>query len=315
MVTVVVKGTYEIKHNQSPSLSTTPWPIVFEDQYLDEPGTTSIIYESDITPFKPATDVVLVGAAHGPKGRPISVLDVALQVGDIYKHFRVFGDRRWKYGRFALRPTMTRPKPFSRMPIIYERAFGGADPAGAKDKKEFWEKRNPIGTGFFIRHSREAIHDRPLPNIEDPKRLIRSWKDKPSPQGFGFIARHWMPRVQYAGTYDEAWREKRCPMLPEDFDERYFQSAHPDLVATCFLSGNEPVRLVNLSVAGIYEFALPGDGVAVSTKFGIRNNRKRANLDTVALFPDESKMVLLWRSVFSEFMSPWDIKFIEVSLQ
>jgi len=33
---------------------------------------------------------------------------------------------------------------------------------------------------------------------------------------------------QYSGTYDEAWQRDMAPLLPEDFDEQFFQRAPPD---------------------------------------------------------------------------------------
>jgi hypothetical protein len=50
-------------------------------------------------------------------------------------------------------------------------------------------------------------------------------KHRPSPAGFGPIACHWQPRVGFAGTYGDAWVANRLPLLPDDFDDRFFQSA------------------------------------------------------------------------------------------
>ena len=314
-VTVVVKGTYDIVPGARPSRSPAPLPIVPADQYLGDPGKTSVVYESDFCPFKPSTDIVLVGSAHAPGGKAVPFLDVTLQVGDLKKTLRVFGNRRWKFGRLSLSPKMTRPEPFTKMPIIYERAFGGADPGGPRRKKVFWERRNPIGAGFAIRHSRKWIHGRPAPNIEDPAHLIRSWRSKPQPQGFGFIGRSWMPRLKFGGTYDDAWKEKRCPLLPGDFDERYFQGAHPDLVAPDHLAGDEPVALIHLSPAGDLRFTLPGDRIEVSARIGRKDYIRLGRLDTVVLLADEGKLILVWRALFTEFRSPWDILRLGVDLR
>ncbi len=182
------------------------------------------------------------------------------------------------------------------MPLVYERAFGGADQTHVKQNKHGWEERNPLGTGYRVNPS--AVENEPLPNIESPAQLISSWKDKPPPQGFGFIGRHWMPRRAYAGTYDEEWEENRAPSLPDDFDYRYFQSAHPDLVAYPHLTGSEDIVATNVCPKGRLEFKLPGDGVLALAHFVEEEQTAEGLLDTVVLLPEQGKLVLVWRCHF-----------------
>ena len=63
---------------------------------------------------------------------------------------------------------------------------------------------------------------------------------------FGPLAAHWQPRVQWGGTYGDKWAKDRQPLLPEDFDERFFQSAPEDQQAPTYLKGGEAVELVKL---------------------------------------------------------------------
>ncbi len=55
----------------------------------------SILYESDLVPFKPFADIVVVGKAHTPNKLPQQILDAGLQVGKTKKIIKVFGDRNW----------------------------------------------------------------------------------------------------------------------------------------------------------------------------------------------------------------------------
>ena len=55
-----------------------------------------------------------------------------------------------------------------------------------------------------------------------------------------------MPRVALQGNYDDTWRKTRYPLLPKDFDARFFQCAAPDLIATPHLLGDETVTLISL---------------------------------------------------------------------
>jgi len=65
---------------------------------------------------------LLRGFAHPAKAAD-SRIDVAFRVGPMTKAVRVFGDRRWRRGVSDLGPSS--PEPFDRIPLVYERAFGG----------------------------------------------------------------------------------------------------------------------------------------------------------------------------------------------
>jgi len=143
-----------------------------------------------------------------------------LQVGPVSKTLRVFGRRFWQVTGRKFR--LSAPEQFDRVPLTYELAFGGVDTkAQARDARgPVSEPRNPIGTGF-------AVNERDLAGtlacaVEHPTSLISSPKDRPQPAGFGPIARHWSPRVELAGTYDQAWDESRRPLLPVDFQDRFY---------------------------------------------------------------------------------------------
>ncbi|QIO08920.1 DUF2169 family type VI secretion system accessory protein [Acinetobacter lanii] len=48
------------------------------------------------------------------------------------------------------------------------------------------------------------------------------------PAGFGFIGRSWLPRIAYAGTYDQKWLDEQHPYPPFDMDYRYWNGAPED---------------------------------------------------------------------------------------
>ena len=261
-----------------------------------------MLYESDGAYFKPATDIVVVGTAYTPYGKSVPSFNVSLSVGTLSKTATVFGDRHWRYSAiFGIRKPP--PRLFSEMPLCWERAFGGVDTFHKDPKKHAWEKRNPIGTGFCVTKSAEGLNSLPLPNIEEPHNLIKRWRDKPVPVGFGFIGRSWMPRLQYAGTYDEAWQKYRMPILPTDFDYRFFNAAAPDLIYPGYLQGGEAVRAVNLSKRGVEQFTLPALNV---TFRGMARGKQFAldgKLDTVVFKFDEQKVILVWRAKYTVHMN------------
>ncbi|NPC86446.1 DUF2169 domain-containing protein, partial [Pyxidicoccus fallax] len=191
----------------------------------------------------------------------------------------------------------TAPQPFATLPVIYERAFGGADTRAADPAEHRIHVSNPVGTGFATR----AAHaeDMPLPNIEDPRQPIRSWKDRPAPAGFGAIASYWAPRLGLGGTFDAHWRKTRHPLLPEDFDERFHQCAPADQQTPGFLVGGEAIELVNLSRWSHLRFTLPKVWLTFRTYFGRESVEHRARLHTVIIEPEVPQVLLVWHTSLS----------------
>jgi hypothetical protein len=289
----VLKGTFSVGPGGDVGIAAEQVPFVFADQPAGEPGLSSTLHECDFVLRKPWVDILIRGSAHAPQGRTVRQLDVAVRVGTLSKVIRVFGDRRWEGTPLTgFRPSM--PEPFTALPIVYERAFGGPDAAADPDTPRDTDTRNPVGVGFRTRARAEALSGSPLPNLEDPSALIGQWDDRPRPMGFGPVGRNWRPRVTRAGTYDDAWLANRFPFLPLDFDPRYFQAApedqqYPELV------GGEEVRCQNLTPDGEWVFQVPR--IAFSVAFAGRDRVQvvTPRIDTMILEPDQGRFILVWR--------------------
>ena len=252
-LSVIVKFTFDIEKGK-PAISSRQLPVFMTDFHYKDDPIASVLFETDRVPFKPFADVVLVGKAHAPGKRPVTEVDVTMRVGGLKKSIRVFGDRKWFFPtNAAMLPLISSPDFFLTMDLVYERAFGGMDEASA-----LFCRQNLLGTGYIGRKSKESLHGKVLPNLEDPKHLISSWDDHPNPMGFGFFGRGWFPRLSYAGTYDERYQRERAPALPEDFSYLIFNGAHPDLQLKGYLRGDEEVELINLSSQPLLHFQLPG---------------------------------------------------------
>jgi hypothetical protein len=235
---------------------------------------------------------VLIGKAYPSVGRQPTV-DVSLEVVHLRKTVRVFGDRVWTR---AFGWVMSHPLPFEEMPLTYERAFGGWDRTHADPAQHGADERNPVGTGFAAANRPERLEGLRLPNLEDPNHVIKDWRTRPPIAGFGFIGWGWLPRRGLAGTYDAAWSKQRAPLLPNDFDDRYFNGAPTDLVATPHLRGGETVRIRGASRKGVLNFALPAPNIEVV--LSVRREIVTANpvLDTVIIEPDEERVVVSFRA-------------------
>jgi hypothetical protein len=176
------------------------------------------------------------------------------------------------------------------------------------------ESRNPVGTGFGKPLRRDGDRLR-LPNVENPGNLITAYGDVVEPWGFGFISPEWQPRAAFAGTYDEAWEHGRKPMLPTDFDRRFFNAAPSGLVAPTYLDGNEEVVALNVTDVSRLAFRLPG---VASPRCRIAFHRGpdtvlETNLDTVIVNTDERQFTLLWRAYTIIPNGPHDVAAIAVA--
>jgi hypothetical protein len=296
LLLICVAGRFDLPpagrpSNEPPKPSEEQRPPVMEDIYWGEPGTSSLRYEGQTAYYRPGTDIYVSGQAWAPRGKPVPEMLAAVKVGPYQKGLRVFGTRVWYRGALGLKASA--PRPFESMPLRYERSFGGAARGIGDDPPEY-EPRNPVGMGLY--GSAKESFEQPLPNLEDPFHLMSSPTEHVPPAGFGPIARSWQPRLGFAGTYDEAWVERRAPLWPSDFDPRFFNAAASGLVASSGLKGGEPVILAGLSPDGQIAFPLPRYRLMAKSIFRHRVDRRALVLDAVHIEPDDSTLTLFWRA-------------------
>jgi hypothetical protein len=290
---VAVKGTFLINSDGKLNLAEEQEEVHLAPAFRGAPEATSLQHDSDLHHKKNSTDILVEGHAWAPDGKPVRKLDVSLKIGPVHKVLRIIGDRIWKESIVGL--SRSSPLPFVKMPITYERAFGGTDQISKKRKHHGWEARNPVGCGFATRP--EHLIGKTLPNIEDPACLIQNWDDKPKPAGFGPIAGHWSPRVELAGTYDQEWEQNRLPLLPEDFNDGFYQCAPEDQQVPGFLKGGERVQVTGMTPNGLLVFHLPRITLGFTTYFdGSSQAVHRGVLHTVRIIPDENKLIMVWHT-------------------
>jgi hypothetical protein len=287
---VMVKASFSIADKLT--LTDEQAKPVAADVYWTEPGKSSLKYASDFHTGKPATDIIMLGHACTPGKQEATQLDVQVSVGQVNKAVRVYGDRQWRDGQ------MTRPATFTTMPMVYERAYGGVRFVDGRLAES--ETRNPVGRGFAGSRKTEEMNGVPLPNLEDPSNLIASPQDQPAPACFAASAPNWQPRVGFAGTYDEKWQTTRAPYLPEDFDKRFLNVAHPDLVYPDYLQGGESVRITNMHPRGDLDFEVP--------------RVQMISLETLILEPNQLQMSLVWRASVSCDKQALKISEIKIAL-
>lgn len=232
---------------------------------------------------KPRGELLITGRAHPPGGaRP--ACSVRAKLGAIDKTLYAVGNRHWRFG------APTEPEAFTVMPISYENAFGGPE-----------YEPNPLGKGSASQKGEKGeIHV--LPNIEDPKHLLQSPKERPPlPSGFGPYELTWPQRYSKMGTYDDKWLKERYPGFAADFDLTFFNTAPQDQQIEGYFRGDEPFTLENLHAgkSGI-EAKLPGIRARVfinSDPDQVTLREMLMHAETVHLFPHAERGILFFRGM------------------
>lgn len=308
----VVLATYTIVPGHGLVLAAEqPGPSLPGERWSKAAQVSSYRIEPTYAFMKPATDVVLVGHAQAG-GQRVTELEVVFRVGPVGKALHVSGDRVWVKSAGAI--AATRPLPFDRMPLSYERAVGGWDRSLADPARHAFEPRNPVGTGFRAAGGlfEEGLK---LPNVEDPGGRMVHFGQISTPAGVGFLSPDWQPRAALAGTYDEAWSKDRMPRLPRDFDRRFFNAASPGLIAPGYLRGDEPVLIEGASTRGRLSFRLPGTRAPqcrVQLARGAADAAVELRLDTVIVDTDSDRVQLMYRGHLGLRDGPHDVRTVAV---
>ena len=269
--------------------------VAVADVFAGPPATTGLLVAGELTLPKPRVDILIQGEI--VLATPTEQVDCALDIGQrLVKAVRVFGDRHWRHGA-AGSMVPSRPRPFVRMPIEWQRSFGGADPGDAS----FLDRRNPIGRG--VRRQVAALEGHPAPNFEDPAAPISSLastedaKQLHAPVGWGAIAPHWQSRSELAGTYDARWQAERFPLLPLDFNPGFLNAAPRDQQLERYQPGVE-VRLTGFTPRRRETFVLPELAPPLTVVDARTIIEVPTRVDTVIIEPMEQRLSLVARAVY-----------------
>jgi hypothetical protein len=218
-LTIVCKATYALEPGTA-ALAPEQEPLNEQENHWDDDPARSLYAPSDLVPWKPRAEVLLVGSAHAPRGQPVRSLVVRLTIGPVDKSVEVVCPRvRTRDGE------LREGKRWTKMPLLWERAAGGPD------------TYNPVG----VRRDapRDLYGQRPLPNLQAPGLSPDAFE----PIGLGPIAAGWSDRRRRAGGLAPA-DLLRAP-FGEGFDPAYFQAAPADQQVEA-LRHDERLSLENL---------------------------------------------------------------------
>ena len=323
---VIVKRSYAVDDSGVVARRNPDHDLRRTDHYYEggDPQWATVQHEYELAAFKPFVDVVVIGNAHAPGGKPVQFLPVSVKIGPYEKTVAVFGDRTCRYRENAL-PEFSEPEPFTQIEIRYERAYGGHDEKSIPEIP-FHYPRNPMGTGIVLRNRKEIVEGLRLPNIEDPNDLLtperiileepRRWHLQPLPQGFGWRQRSWYPRSALLGSYSAftevgtVTAEERMGLVPPNhvalakqhrlpiFEARFNNGASYGMMFPK-LEGNERITLRGFSPEEFPGFSLPGEMPRITLDLGLGESLLDSKLHTVSIRPDNMEFDLIWRGALA----------------
>jgi hypothetical protein len=301
---VVLKVAYTVTGAGEVRLAEEQEPFRYEAEETDLG-----VLPPDTAPVKPGIDVLLLGRALAPQGKPVPRMTVKLEVGESVRELAVFGDRRWVKQPPQGKPKKRKknepepeplfaasaPEPFTAIPLTYANAYGGKAKLGVYDAPNPY---NLEGKGYCLEV--DEAEDLALPNVEDPRALIREWRDQPRPAGFAPLPLGTLFTVERGVVHDA--QKKEQTVRPE-----VFQNAHPDLVFTELPPGT-PVAVTGMNEGGRFAFAVPDLRARVAVSLGEKEYRPEGHVDTLTVYPEAGRIVLTHRTPFKYRIVPEEVR-------
>lgn len=239
---------------------------------------------------KPRAEVLVLGEACTPDATSQTEQRVRLRIGNIDKSVQVFGDRQWQR-RDRGGWTASEPAPFTRMPLDWAHAWGGAGHAD-----------NPAGLGYLPQPedaSAPEPESGPLPNLELPGQPIRDLTQDYPAAGLAPIALASHQRQRLFGAHDAQWLRDEAPAMASTTDPEAFMRAPADQRLPGWLEGGEIYRIEGMHPQQRFiEGVLPRLRPRVFGRLadGDLQALPDAVLDTVWLLPNQQLGVLVWRT-------------------
>ncbi len=282
---LVVRATYDLVGHQPRLSEEQAWPLSgapWECEYGPMDG--------DEVFYKGGVDLFVFGHARAPRSIKTTQGEVMIEVGESFKRrIAVFGDRVWvKQGR---RLVPSEPRPFEEIPLTPQFAFGGKD---EWDELDIPFAPNPDGRGFFLEQDR--AEGQPLPNLEDPDRLIRNWDDQPDPVGTVPCSMQNPLRVKNGMEVDDQGNLQTLkPVL--------FNAAYPNMIVDRVAPG-DPIRVSGVTGDGPFECRVPTPCPSVRLQFDDEVIDRALAIDQVGLEIDKQRIFVTYRYPFRYVLYP-----------
>ena len=273
---LVVRRTFDLVAGYLVRSSEEAWPV--SPGPWDSP--TGPMAGDDVF-YRGGVDLFVFGSARSAK--PLPRVDVTVEAGKEFKHsVAVFGDRVWTRSGNDLIPGP--PKPFTAMPLTMANAYGGAD---EWDELPVPFPANGDGKGYAM--SAESALGKPLPNLENPKALLKKFGEHPDPVGVS------APPYPYAARVP-----KTIEFYPDGvmkkIDPKFFNAAFPDMIAPKLAVGDR-VKITGVAERPI-QFEIPPPDVEMKLQLGDKIHSAVPTVDQVGIEVDRERVFVTYRHAF-----------------
>jgi hypothetical protein len=279
---VVIKRTFDLLPSGATELADEQLPLVNDGvdyDPLEPPRVSPPAWDSDLLAFKPLTDVVVQGHVYSYGELPSA--DAELHVGELRRVVRAYGERRLERRGGGFR--LSGAEPFSKLPLRYDRAYGGYDArahalhgdaivdamalVGPEPMiatcTRYHYPRNSAGVGFIAHAELDDPESVAVPNFEFPFDPISAdrlfcaspyrWLEAPLPAGFDWYAPDWFPRAAYLGLTPDFTPPAKTPL---EVERGWLDAARVDCTRTLELRMDP--RFQQGSSPGLAFSELPG---------------------------------------------------------
>lgn len=258
---------------------------IYDDPlYAGEPGFSALVHDHEFPIYRQNTDVIVSGKARAYAKRPVTSMECRVLLdGHIDKTLVVQGPRDWiEHGGSV---TVSLAKDFVTREMDYRFALGGD------------EARNRLGGG--VASNNRDLLNQAVPSVFYPKEDWGADTKKVRVAGFGPLPPFFQQRYQWAGTFDEQWQESRRPLLPLDFDRRYYQCAPEDQQCKGYLQGGERLMLSGFNHDDILSFRFPKQRYLASAHFNDEVLQQPLELYTVFVDTEQQTLSLTYTTSFA----------------
>lgn len=295
-VAVIAKATYELGGEQMARTQQDPWPV--HPLLMETPYG---IFPSEHTPYpKPRTDLIVLGFARPPGGKPAARMKVRVTLGDRFSYtLQVTGDRVWERRGDDLLPSA--PIHFLEMPLSLERAYGGA---ATSEWGALPYPPNPSGRGFCL--DEQQAEGASLPNLEDPRQLVNQWQDRPPPASPGLYP------MDGALRTGKPYVPEQDPRPAPGSDHLLHCWAHPDLMVDGVPGVGDLLRIEGVCGDGALEIRVPSYSARAVVEYGDERLELPHKLDTIIVQGEERRVVFRWRSAGTFPLRPREKRLVKL---
>lgn len=230
---------------------------------------------------KPGKEFFVAGSAYAPGGGKAEMVKIGAAAGGMSRELRVAGDRTWNGS--GLLPD---PEPFAAMPVDWTRAAGGPGNPG-----------NPLGKTEAPETSSVPP---PVPNVFEPGGFPAAPGKSVKPATMLPLGM-WGARAETPAVNDGAWPADGEPgEFPKNFNWDWFHAADPAQRGRGAFEPGEPFSVSGMhpektTVSGTVPREFPWVRIErADGKGGLSAAEVKLKPDTLWLFPDQEKGILVW---------------------